>query len=120
VAITFLLSEVGMKRCKSCVKKVYRAATFAAVAFMAWKLVRHWHTGLATTTGRTIDASIGVAAEKLEKTAVALEQWAAGGKGEHLGKGLDEVLSDTKKTLEKTTALVQGALNQISKKRNAP
>jgi len=109
-----------MKKFKSCVKKVYRAATLAAVAFTAWKLVRNWHAGIAATTGRSIDASIGVAAEKLEKTAVVLEEWAAGGMGEHLGKGLDEVLSDTKKTLEKTTALVQGAINQVKQKRSAP
>ena len=109
-----------MKRCKSCVKKVYRAISLAGAAFLAWKLVRYWHMGLAATTGRSIDASIGVAAGKLEKTAIALEQWAAGGQGEHLGKNLDEVLSDTKKTLEKTTALIQGALNRVNKKRNTP
>jgi hypothetical protein len=82
------------------------------VGFAAWKLVRHWRTGCAEKTGHTIDASIKTAADKLEKTAIALEEWADSGLGENLGKGVDEVLTDTRKTLEKATDLFQRALNR--------
>ena len=75
------------------------------------KAARRRHAGLAEKTGHAIDASIIAAAKKLEKTAITLEEWANGGMGKDLGKGLDEALTDTKKTLEKATDLVQGALN---------
>jgi phosphoribosyl-dephospho-CoA transferase len=80
------------------------------VAFVTWKLVRLWHVELAEKTGRTIDASICAAAEKLEKTAIALENAADRSPGETLGKGLDEVLMDAKKTLEMATDLVLNVL----------
>jgi hypothetical protein len=73
--------------------------------------VRHWHAGLAEKTGHTIDASIRAGAEKLENTAIALENGAELGMGEYLGKGLDGLLMDTKNTLDKATDLVQRALH---------
>jgi hypothetical protein len=89
---------------------IYRIATIIGVTFAMWKLVRHWHAGLAEKTGHAIDASISAAAKKLEITANLLEEWADTGLGENLGKSLDEVLADTKKTLEKATGLVQGRI----------
>jgi hypothetical protein len=75
-------------------------------------LVRHWRAGRAEKTGHVLDSSIKVAADKLEKTAVVLEKWAESGLGENLGKGVDEVLTDTKKTLEKATGLFQRAVKR--------
>lgn len=86
-------------------------ATVAGIAFVAWKLVRHWRAGTAEKTGHAIDASINAAAEKLEKTAISLKEWADRGQGENLGKGIDEVLTDTKTALDKAAGLVQGALH---------
>jgi hypothetical protein len=100
-----------MSRVKRCCVGFYRLATFAAVAFTISKLVRHWHAGLAEKTGHAIDASVRAAAEKLEKTAIALEEWGENGMGENLGKGLDDVLVDTQKALEMATDLVQRALS---------
>ena len=100
-----------MNKIRCCIIDLYRIATVISIAFVAWKLVRCWHTGLAKKTGHAIDASISAAAEKLEKTALALEEMSDSGLGENLGKGLDEVLMDTKKTLENATDLVQRALN---------
>jgi hypothetical protein len=89
----------------------YHTATVILIGFAAWKIVRHWRVGCAEKTGHAIDISIKAAADKLEKTAVALEEWADSGLGENLGKGVDEVLTDTRKTLEKATDLFQRALS---------
>ena len=96
---------------KSKIHKICRMLTFIGIVFGAWKLVRHWHAGKAEKTGHAIDASISAAAKKLEKAAVALEEWAGGSRSENLGKGLDGVLMETKCTLDKATNLVQNALN---------
>ncbi len=99
-----------MNKNKCTIIDLYQLATLTGVAFATWKIAHHWHAGLAEKTGHAIDTSIGAAAKKLEKTAVALEEWADGGLGENLGKGLDVLLTDTKKTLETATELVQRAL----------
>jgi hypothetical protein len=99
-----------MNKIKCYFVRIYRITTVIGIGFVAWKIVRHWRAGMAEKTGRAIDASIKVAARKLEKTAIALEEWADGGQGENLGKGLDEVLTDTKKTLDIASDLVQHAL----------
>ena len=102
-----------MNKFKCSLMSFYRVATVLGLSFVAWKLVRHCRAGIAEKAGHAIDESIGVAAKKLEETAHALEEWAANGHdGENFGKGLDEVLTDTRKTLEKATDLVQHALNQ--------
>jgi hypothetical protein len=99
-----------MNKIRCLIVDFYRMETVIVIAFATWKLARHWHAGLAERTGHAIDASISAAAKKLERTAVALEEWADSGQGENLGKSLDEVLTDTRKTLGKATDLVQGAL----------
>jgi len=99
-----------MNRFKCYLSAFYRIASIIGVAFVTWKLVHHWHAGFAEKTGRTIDAAIGVAAEKLEKTAIALENGADNNPGETVGKGIDEILMDTKKTLEKATDLIHRVL----------
>lgn len=99
-----------MNKIRCCIVNVYHIVILIGISFAAWKVVRYWHAGLAEKKGHAIDASINAAAEKLEKTAIALEEWADTGLGENLGKGLDEVVTDTKKTLEKATDLVQRAL----------
>lgn len=100
-----------MNKIRCYVSDFYHITTAILITFATWKLVRHWHAGFAEKTGRAIDASISAAAEKLEKTALALEDGAESGLGETLGKGIDEILMDTKKTLEMATDLVQRALN---------
>jgi hypothetical protein len=107
-----------MKKLKCRIMSVYHGIILMGMAFAAWKIVRVWQTGLAEKTGHTVDASLNAAAKKLEKTAIALEAWSAGGVGENLGKGVDEILMDTKKTLEKATTLVAEALNH--KKQEMP
>lgn len=100
-----------MKKNKCAIIDFYQLATLSVVAFATWKIAHRWHAGLAEKTGHAIDASISAAAKKLEKTAIALEEWLEGGHlGENLGKGIDVLLIDTKKTLETATALVQHAL----------
>lgn len=108
-----------MNKIRRSIRRFCRMVTLIGVGFAAWKLARLWHDGLAEKTGHAIDASISAAAKKLEKTALALEEWADGGVGENLGKGVDEILMDTKKTLEKATDLVQGGLTMQSGKRRA-
>jgi hypothetical protein len=100
-----------MDKFRCYVRDVYHIATVIGITFATWKVVRHWRAGFAENTGHTIDSSVKAAAEKLEKTAITLEKWAAGGMGENLGKGVDEVLTDTKKTLDTATDLVQRALS---------
>lgn len=99
-----------MKTLVCYIKSFYRIAAMCGLGFVAWKIIRHWHSGLAEKTGRTIDASIGAAAQKLEMTAIALEKGADSGLGENLGRGIDEILIDTQKTLEKATHLVENVL----------
>ncbi|MDD5672715.1 MAG: hypothetical protein PHC61_01005 [Chitinivibrionales bacterium] len=106
-----------MKKIKCCIQGLYHIAIFVGLAFASWKLVRFWRTGLAEKTGQVLDVSIGVAAEKLEQTGLVLEEWAVNGQGEKLGKGIDEVLMDTKKTLEMATDLVQNVLNHTRSRR---
>jgi hypothetical protein len=100
-----------MNKIRCFIRDLYHLAFVGGIAFAAWKLVRHWRAGFWEKTGQNIEASIKTAAEKLEKTAVTLEKCADSGVGESIGKGVDEVLTDTKKTLDKATDLVQGALN---------
>jgi hypothetical protein len=92
------------------IRTFYRIATLIGLGFGAWKLVRHWRAGLAEKTGHTFDVSIRTTAERLEKTAIKLEKWADNHQGETVGKGLDVVLMDTQKTLDRATNLVQSAL----------
>jgi hypothetical protein len=101
-----------MKKIRCYIRDLYHIATITGVAFATWKIVRHWRTGRGEKAGHDIDASIRSAAEKLEKTATALEKWADNHQGEHLGKGLDEVLTDTKKTLDRASDLVSHTLNR--------
>jgi hypothetical protein len=100
-----------MKKIRCYIRDLYHLATIIGIGIAAWKLVRHWRAGFAKKTGHDLDASIRASAEKLEKTAAALEKWADRGVGENLGKGVDEVLTDTKKTLDRATGFVQHALN---------
>jgi hypothetical protein len=90
----------------------YRLVNTIGIAFTLWKFLRFWHTGTAQRTGHAIDASISIAAKKLEKSAVALEEWADSGQGETLGKNLDDILMDTKKALETASDLVLSAINR--------
>lgn len=99
-----------MKKIRGLLVDAYRLIAVLGVAFTAWKIVRHWHAGFAEKTGHTIDTSVRAAAEQLEKTAIALEEWADRGRGENLGKSVDEVLMDTKTTLDLANDLVQHAL----------
>jgi hypothetical protein len=100
-----------MKKIRCYIRDLYQLATVIGIGIATWKLVRHWRVGFAKKTGHDLDASIRASAEKLEKTAAALEKWADSGMGENLGKGVDEVLTDTKKTLDRATGFVQHALN---------
>ena len=100
-----------MKKIRCFIRDIYHIATIAGVAFATWKIVRHWRTGVGEKAGHDVDASIRSAAEKLEKTASTLEKWADNHQGEHLGKGLDDVLTDTKKTLDRASDLVSRSLN---------
>jgi len=101
-----------MKKIRCLVYELNRTAGFVVLGFAGWMLVRHWRAGRAEKTGHALDSSIKLAAAKLEKTAVVLEKWAESGLGENLGKGVDEVLTDTKNTLEKATGLFQRTLNR--------
>ncbi len=101
-----------MKKIRRLVIDLFHTTTVILIGFAAWKIVRHWRAGCAEKTGHTIDTSIKTAADKLEKTANALEEWADSGLGENLGKGVDEALADTRKTLERATDLFQRALNR--------
>jgi hypothetical protein len=100
-----------MKKIRCYIRDLYHLAFVSGISFAAWKLVRHWHAGFGEKTGHDLDTSIRAAAEKLEKTAAALEKWADSGVGGNVGKGVDEVLTDTRKTLDKAIDLVQHALH---------
>jgi hypothetical protein len=100
-----------MKKIRCYIRDLYHLAFISCIAFAAWKFVCHWRAGCGEKTGHNIDASIKAAAEKLEKTAVALEKWAESGAGGNLGKDVDEVLTDTKKTIDKAADLVQRTLH---------
>lgn len=100
-----------MKKIRGYINDVYRLAFVIGTGFATWKLVRHWRAGRGEKAGHDIDASIRKAAEKLEKTASTLEKWADSHQGETLGKGLDDVLIDTKKTLDRTSDLVSRTLS---------
>jgi hypothetical protein len=99
-----------MNKIRCYIRDLYQMATIMGIAFATWKLVRHWHAGCAEKTGHDLDATITTTAEKLEKTAIALEEWADSGMGKNLGKDLDEILTDTNKTLDMATGLVRRAL----------
>ncbi|MBN1757458.1 MAG: hypothetical protein JW863_04020 [Chitinispirillaceae bacterium] len=86
---------------------LYQVITLSCVAFATGKFAHHWHAGLADTTGRAIDVTITTVANKLEKNAQALEEWANSGTGKNQGNGIDKVLTDTKKALESATELIQ-------------
>lgn len=97
---------------------LYQVLTLSGVAFATWKFAHYWHAGLADKTGHTIDVTIATAAKKLEKTARALEEWAKSGTGKNPGKGLDEVLADTKKALESATELIQRVVTKKQQSEN--
>jgi ferritin-like metal-binding protein YciE len=96
---------------KNRIHKAFRMAALVGIVYGTWKVIRQWRAGRAEKTGHAIDASISAAAKKIEKTAVAVEEWAGHAGGEKLGKGLDGVLMETKGTLDKATDLVQHALS---------
>ena len=85
---------------------MYQLMTLGAVAYVTWKIVHYWQKGIAEKTGLALDASAGSAAEKIEKTARTADGVAEGG----LGKGLDDVLTDTKKVFEKASKIVKHAV----------
>jgi hypothetical protein len=91
---------------------LYCVATAGFFVFTAYKLARNWHEGFAEKTGHVIDSSISTAAEKLEQTAVALEEWAGSGFGENMGKDIDKMVMDAKNTLEKTSDLVSRTMKK--------
>jgi hypothetical protein len=90
---------------------VFRLGAIVGLGVGAWKLVRHWQKGQAEKAGHVIDASVSAAAKKFEEAASTVEKWAEGGLGENLGKGLDDIVIETKKTLENATVVVQSALS---------
>jgi hypothetical protein len=100
-----------MNKASSCIREFWFTATLLGGAFVGWKLLCRWHDGVGQGAGRSIDGAIGRAAEKLEKAAVTLEEWADSGLSEKVGKDLDDVLMDAKMTLEEATDIVQRALN---------
>jgi hypothetical protein len=100
-----------MKKIRGYINDFYHLAFVLGTGFAAWKLVRHWRAGRGEKAGHDIDSSIRKAAEKLEKTASTLEKWADSHQGENLGKGIDDVLIDTKKTLDRTSDLVSRTLS---------
>lgn len=99
-----------MNKIKSVCVTLYHTAALCAIGFISWKIIKYWHTGIGEKTGRTLDASIGAAAVKLEEDAIALETMSDKGVAENLGKGIDTVLTDTKKSLENATKLVKRVL----------
>jgi hypothetical protein len=101
-----------MNKFKSICVTLYHTAALSAIGFISWKIVKFWHAGIGEKTGRTIDASIGATAVKLEENAIALETASDKGVVENLGKGIDTVLTDTKKSLENATNLVKRALKR--------
>jgi hypothetical protein len=100
-----------MKKIRCYIRDLYHLAFVIGTGFATWKLVRHWRAGRGEKAGHDIDASIRRAAEKLEKTASTLEKWADNHQGENLGRGIDDVLIDTKKTLDRTSDLVSRTLS---------
>lgn len=99
-----------MNKIKSAFVTLYHLAALSAIGFIAWKVIKYWHSGIGEKTGRILDGSIGAAAAKLEEDAIALETMSDKGVAENLGKGIDTVLTDTKKSLEKATKIVKRAL----------
>jgi hypothetical protein len=103
--------ETIMKKIRCYIRDLYHLAFVIGTAFATWKIVRQWRAGRGKKAGHDIDDSLRTAAEKLEKTANTLEKWADRHQGENLGKGLDNVVTDTKKTLDRASDLVQRTLN---------
>lgn len=99
-----------MNNTKCCMADFCRVISLVGLGLAAWKIIMHVHKGEAKQAGHSIDATINAAAEKLEKTASALEELSQKGLAKNLGKGFDAVLQDTKKTLEHATDIVQRAL----------
>lgn len=99
-----------MNKIRSFVNGFCQIVAFFGMIYFVWKIARFWHPGLAEKTDRDIDSSVSAAAKNLEKTANAIELQVDKGFGESVGIGLDEVLTDTKKKLDKATDLVQRAL----------
>jgi phosphoribosyl-dephospho-CoA transferase len=93
------------------VRDLYRIGAGIAALVVAWNVVRRWHAGLAEKTGHKIDVTIHSTAERLEKTAAALEKESELGLGENLGKGVDAVVMDAKRTIDTATGFFQHALN---------
>lgn len=99
-----------MNKIRSFVNTACQIAVTVGIIFSVWKLARFWRPGLAEKTGRGIDASVSAAVKNLEKTANTIELQADNGFGKSLGIGLDEVLTDANRKLDKATDLVQRAL----------
>jgi hypothetical protein len=93
-------------------RDLYRIVAGIAALIVAWNVVRRWHAGLAEIAGQKIDVTFHSAAQRLEKTAAALEKEANLGIGENFGRGIDTVVMDTKKTIDSATGLFQHALNR--------
>ena len=99
-----------MNTIKSFCVTIYHTAALCAIGFISWKIIKNWHSGTGEKTGRTLDASIDAAAVKLEKEGIALETMSDKRVAENLGKGIDTVLTDSKKSIEKAAKLVKRAL----------
>jgi hypothetical protein len=99
-----------MNKIRSFVNVTCQIAITVGIVISVWKIARFWRPGLAEKAGRDIDASVSAATKNLEETAKAIGLQADSGLGESLGIGIDEVLTDTKKKLDKATDLVQRAL----------
>ena len=96
-----------------CVVECFRIAAVIGITCVTWKTAQYWYKGGGQKNGHAVDDAIGEAAKKLEMAAVALEEWAAGGLGETIGHGLDEILNDTKQTLEKSVSIVDAAMKRV-------
>jgi hypothetical protein len=101
-----------MNKTKRTIIGLYRLITISATVYVTWKIVRYWRKGIAEKAGRVIDSSVRAVVEEIGKTASTVESGAKSVMGKHLGKGLDEVLTDTKKALKKASDLVKPTVHR--------
>lgn len=99
-----------MNKIKSFCVTIYHTAALCAIGFVSWKIIKNWHSGTGEKAGRSFDASIGATAVNPEKEAITPDTLSDKGMSENLGKGIDTVLTDSKKSIEKAANLVKRAL----------
>ena len=83
--------------------------------YMFYRMVSKWKPQIAQNAGHDLDIATNQAAHHMHNAAIGLNEWSMSGYGETLGKGIDEILLQTKQSLNEASDVVAAVLSRKSR-----